>query len=68
MATKQISIFADERELQDFKFIKEKLNRKSDSDTIRAMISLCKKILENNITIATLANPSCAAINPVQRS
>lgn len=68
MATKQISIFADERELQDFKLIKEKLNRKSDSDTIRAMISLCKKILENNIAIATLADPSCAAINPVQRS
>ena len=53
MALKQISIFANEQELNDFQFIKEKLERKSDSDTIRAMISLCKKILCKNITIAT---------------
>lgn len=49
MATKQISIFANEQELKDFQFIKEKLERNSDSDTVRAMISLCKKILEGNI-------------------
>lgn len=54
MATKQISIFANEQELKDFQFIKEKLERNSDSDTVRAMISLCKKILENNITTATI--------------
>lgn len=54
MATKQISIFANEQELKDFLFIKEKLNRKTESDTVRAMISLCKKILTQNSAIALI--------------
>lgn len=58
MAMKQISIFANEQETKDFQLIKEKLERKSDSDTVRAMISLCKKILDNNITIATNIMPT----------
>lgn len=49
MSKKPITIFADEQELKDFLFIKEKLDRKTESDTVRAMISLCKKILEQNI-------------------
>lgn len=49
MSKKPITIFADEQEFKDFLFIKEKLDRKTESDTIRAMISLCKKILEQNI-------------------
>lgn len=53
MATKQITLFANEQELKDFQFVKSKLERKSDSDTVRVMISLCKKILENNISFAT---------------
>lgn len=51
---KQISIFANEQELADFKLIKEKLNRKTDSDTIRVMIRLVKKNLLKNISIATI--------------
>lgn len=54
MATKQISIFANEQELKDFQFIKERLERNSDSDTVRAMISMCKKILEKNVATATI--------------
>lgn len=57
MATKQISIFANEQELKDFLFIKEKLNRKTESDTVRAMISLCKKILTQNSAIALIEEP-----------
>ena len=49
---KQISIYANEQELNDFQLIKERLERKSDSDTVRAMISLCKKILLQNDAIA----------------
>ena len=54
MATKQILIFANEQELKDFQFIKERLERNSDSDTVRAMISMCKKILEKNVATATI--------------
>lgn len=54
MATKQISIFANEQELKDFLFIKEKLDRKTESDTVRAMISLCKKILTQNSAMALI--------------
>ena len=45
-------IYANEQELNDFQLIKERLERKSDSDTVRAMISLCKKILLQNDAIA----------------
>ena len=51
MTKKPITIFADEQEFKDFQFIKEKLDRKTESDTVRAMISLCKKILEQNVYI-----------------
>lgn len=48
---KQISLYTTEQELTDLSFIREKLERNSDSDTIRAMIRMVKKILERNITI-----------------
>ena len=51
MRTRQLSIFADEQELKDFEFVKEQLERKTDSDTIRAMIKLCKKFLLRNVSI-----------------
>ena len=52
MKKKQIVLFTDQSELKDFEFIKKMLNRKTDSDTIRAMIALCKKILKENTAIA----------------
>ena len=42
---KQISMFADETEIKDFELVKQILDRKTDSDAIRAMISYCKKNL-----------------------
>ena len=50
---KQLTLFANEQECKDFELIKTKLERKSNGDTIRAMISLCKKILSKNINIST---------------
>lgn len=52
MKKKQIVLFADQNELKDFEFVKKILSRKTDSDTIRAMIVLCKKILKENTAIA----------------
>ena len=48
---KQISMFADEREIKDFELVKGILNRKTDSDTIRAMINYCKKNLSPLVDI-----------------
>lgn len=50
--TKQISFYANEQEMQDFLLIKQLLMRKTDSDTLRTMIKICKKILHNNTAIA----------------
>ena len=52
MKKKQIVLFAGQNELKDFEFVKKILSRKTDSDTIRAMIVLCKKILKENTAIA----------------
>ena len=52
MRKKQISIFANEQEQKDFELIRKILERKTESDTIRAMISIVKKILSKNIDIA----------------
>ena len=43
--TKQLSFYANEQEMQDFLLIKQLLMRKTDSDTLRTMIKICKKIL-----------------------
>ena len=49
--TKQLSFYANEQETQDFLLIKQLLMRKTDSDTLRTMIKICKKILHNNTAI-----------------
>ena len=46
---KQISMFADEQEYADFLRLKAHFDRKTESDTIRAMISFCKKFLPGAI-------------------
>ena len=53
---KQLTLYADDQEVADFEQVKELLERKSDADTIRAMISFCKKNLTKNINISTTAN------------
>lgn len=57
MTKKLISIFADEQEFKDFQFVKEKLERKTDADTVRAMISFCKKFLGQNIATRIIQYP-----------
>lgn len=49
---KQIAIVVDAQELQDFNLIKKEFERKSDADTIRAMISFCKKNLPGIVNIS----------------
>ena len=51
---KQISLYTTEQELTDLNFIREKLERNTESDTIRAMIRMVKKILKQNIAIETM--------------
>ena len=48
MPTKTIALFATPDEYKDFLFIKTHLERNSDADTIRAMISYCKKNFTKN--------------------
>lgn len=68
--TKQLSFYANEQEMQDFLLIKQLLMRKTDSDTLRTMIKICKKILHNNTAIAIseksefLHPPQAKKINP----
>ena len=50
---KQITLFANDTERSDFELIKLAFERKSDADTIRAMISFCKKNLPNIVDIPT---------------
>lgn len=52
MKKKQVALFLDENEINDFEFIKKRLCRKTDSDTIRAMIIFCKKNFVKNGSIA----------------
>ncbi len=40
-----ISYYPDEQEAKDFEAIKQALERRTNSDTIRAMIRFCKKNL-----------------------
>ena len=47
-----ISYYANEQESRDFEEIKEAFERRSNSDTIRAMIRFCKKNLQKKFTIA----------------
>ena len=62
---KQISMFADEQEYADFLLIKAHFDRKTESDTIRAMISYCKKILPSAISF-DITNQSLNNASPSQ--
>lgn len=55
--TKLIAIHATQKEYADFLFIQEKLNRSSESDTLRTMINIMKKNLSKNVDI-TITPPT----------
>ena len=46
---KQITFYANEQEAKDFAEVRKALERNSDADTVRAMLSLTKKILLQNM-------------------
>ena len=46
---KIVSVYLNESEWQDFELVKAALERRSNSDAVRAMISFCKKNLPKNI-------------------
>ena len=48
MKTQAIALYATPEEYADFLFIKRELNRKTDADTIRTMISIFKKNFTKN--------------------
>ena len=50
--TRQIAFFATEEEYRDFCWVKAKMERNTNADTVRAMLKLCKKILLQNTAIA----------------
>lgn len=52
---KVITTYLDSAEWQDFSRVKCAFERKTNSDTIRAMISFCKKNLLKNIRDANNA-------------
>ena len=60
---KQIAFVANEQEQRDFEQIRAVLERNSDADTIRAMISFCKKNLLQNVDISTPHNHQIPADN-----
>lgn len=49
---KQITFYANEQEAKDFAEVRKALERNSDADTVRAMLSFCKKNLIKNIDIS----------------
>lgn len=49
---KQITFYANEQEQRDFEQIRQVLERNSDADTVRAMLSYCKKNLLKTIDIS----------------
>lgn len=54
MAKRQhISFFPDEHEAADFEKLKEAFERRTNSDTVRAMIRFCKKNLPQIVDIST---------------
>ena len=50
---KQITLYANEHEVEDFELVKLAFERRSDADTVRAMISFCKKNLTQNVVKPT---------------
>ena len=51
---KQITLFANDTEQKDFELVKQALERRSDADTVRAMISFCKKNLPQIVDISKI--------------
>ena len=51
---KQITLYASDTEQRDFELVKLAFERRSDADTIRAMISFCKKNLSQIVDISTI--------------
>ena len=49
MTGKQIATYLEPSEYADFQHIKRVFERKSNSDTIRAMLSFCKKNLQSSM-------------------
>ena len=56
MKKKSICLYCSAAEYRDFLYIQAELGRSSEAETIRAMIQQLKKILSNNIAIASNAN------------
>ncbi len=50
MKKKAVVVYLDGHELADFQYVQKVLERKSNCDTIRAMISFCKKNFSKNMT------------------
>ena len=53
-----ISYYPDEQEAEDFEAIKVAFERRTNSDTIRAMIRFCKKNLPQIVNISTMTAPA----------
>lgn len=49
---KAIAVYLNEAEMLDFEMLKSSFERRSNCDTVRAMISFCKKNLDKNIRVA----------------
>ena len=53
-----ISYYPDERESEDFELVKRAMERRTNSDTVRAMIRFCKKNLQKIVDISTEQIPA----------
>ncbi len=54
---KQITFYANPQEEKDFAEVRRAFERHSDADTVRAMLSFCKKNLPNIIDISIKKQP-----------
>ena len=53
-----ISYYPDEQESKDFEAVKAAFERKTNSDTVRAMIRFCKKNLPQIIGVPIKTSPA----------
>ena len=60
---KQITLYANEAEQRDFELVKQAFERKSDADTVRVMISFCKKNLPTIVDISNFRAENSASAN-----
>lgn len=58
---KAIAVYLNEDEMADFEMVKRLFERRSNCDTVRAMLSFCKKNLETNIRFANIDVPEGAS-------